>query len=673
MIPKPTIRSLPIEVKIDIQQYGKYMAFLRRHPTHAVRVLWGIIVPPHESAMLEAAWMGYKENVFVCSRGTSKTFVLGSLFPPTKGLLFRNVDSLVASASRFRGGKKVLQDTSRLIRGNLRNQKKVPKWGAVSLTHYPRVLKKEADMWSMEMYSNSQVYTVPTNIEETVRGLRATTLILDERNTFDGDAIQNVFIPFMIVGTDFDRPAMGANANQVFSIGTIDYTFRDWYKEIVAAQDRAKMEYEANRAMMAQDWELYDSIKKKYGSRLETTSLYYARYDYTDLLIPTTIGDYKINYPGAKPGINTIYDHRDRCEYTYTYPVEKNIIESPLDEGIADSEAWFAEHRNQFIAASGEVFSIDLVERVTGPIFSNQDEVDLKWKKSVKSDERYLPPVLYECADPCILGVDVARTSDFTAFVIIRWGEGDPSSYEYPSYNLTTHSGYSSFSNVIWAEQHQKMTAKETANKIRELRTRYNIIGTRQIQGIYMDARGGGTAVRDELAIPSPDVDEFGGIDPHWVAPEKIFDPEDKDERLGKDLIFAENTWPGLKLLWTQDQFNHESVGFARAHMQANRLYIGSWQPVSLRQDKTEKMHAGYLGVQTLKKQLLRIQAQPTASAFKYIMPGDPNKIENHKDTFFAFIYAAAALKEWTISMENRAAFREPESFGTIIYMGGGL
>jgi hypothetical protein len=620
--------------------------------------------------MLEAAWMGFKDNVFVSSRGTSKTFVIGSLFPPTKGLLFRNTDVLVASASRFRGGKKVLQDSSRLFRGSLRNQENVPKWGAASLMHYPRTLKKDPDMWSMEFTSNSQVYTVPTNTEETVRGLRATTLVLDERNTFDGDAIQNVFIPFMIVGTDFDRPALDANSNQIFSIGTIDYSFKDWYKEIMSAKNKAELEYDLHKAMMEQDWELYDSIKKKHGSRLETTSLHYARYDYTDLLIPTIINGHKVNYPGAKEGANTIYDHQDDVTYTYTYPVEKTTIEAPLYEGIADPESWMAEHRNQFIAAAGEVFSIDLVERCTGPIFSNKDEVANKWKKSIKDDERYLPPVLYESKDPCVLGVDVARSSDFTAFVVIRWGDGVPGNYDTSTYSMATHSGYSTFSNVIWAEQHQKMTAKETANKVRQLRKRYNIIAIRDIQGIYMDARGGGTAVRDELAIPSPDVDEEGNVDPRWTQPEKVFDPEDKDERLGKDLLFDENAWYGLRLLWTTDQFNHESVGFARARMQATKLYIGAWKPMLLRDDKTEKMHAGYLGVQTLKKQLLRIQAEPTASAFKYVMPGDPLKLENHKDMFFAFIYAASGLKEWIISVEQGTKHREPEAYGTVIHMG---
>src|SRR6266850_8178561 len=117
---------------LEFRLYGKYFAFLRRHPIHAVRLVWGIIVPPHEGAMLETAWDGYKINIYTCSRGTSKSFTIGSLFPPTKALLFRNISTLVASASKFRGGKLVLTDTSRLLRGALKSQKTDNNWGVQS-------------------------------------------------------------------------------------------------------------------------------------------------------------------------------------------------------------------------------------------------------------------------------------------------------------------------------------------------------------------------------------------------------------------------------------------------------------------------------------------------------------------------------------------------------------
>src|SRR5690348_1942144 len=108
------------DIALELRLYGKYFTFLRRHSIHSVRLLWGIVVPPHEGAMLETAWDGYKMNIYTCSRGTSKSFTIGSLFPPTKGLLFKNISTLVASASKVRGGKLTLTDTSRLLRGSLK-------------------------------------------------------------------------------------------------------------------------------------------------------------------------------------------------------------------------------------------------------------------------------------------------------------------------------------------------------------------------------------------------------------------------------------------------------------------------------------------------------------------------------------------------------------------------
>src|SRR6266704_2599405 len=111
------------DAALDIKIYGRYMAFLRRHPVHAIRVLWGIIIPPHEAFMIESAWQGYRNNIYVCSRGTSKSFTVGSLFPPTKSLLYKSKSTLVASASKFRGGKLILKDSSRLLKGSLISQK----------------------------------------------------------------------------------------------------------------------------------------------------------------------------------------------------------------------------------------------------------------------------------------------------------------------------------------------------------------------------------------------------------------------------------------------------------------------------------------------------------------------------------------------------------------------
>lgn len=652
------------ETALAMRLYGKYLGFLRRHPIHAVRLIWGIVVPPHEGAMLETAWDGYKINIYTCSRGTSKSFTIGSLFPPTKALLFKNISSLVASASKFRGGKLVLTDSSRLLRGSLKSQKIGNNWGLGSLQHKAVTVKKDPDMWHMDFTSNSNVYTIPTSNEESVRGMRANILIVDERNVFDGLLIQQVYLPFLAVGSDFESPAKGSDENQVFYVGTIDYTYRDWFKEIQSARDVLQLQFQSYQAMLHGDWVLYDRIMTDHGYRIRNSSIALTRYDYTDLLIPTTIGDYKVKYPGAIPGKQIKFDERDKEELIFTYPVDKRQIEQPLDEGIIDRDTWAAEHRNLFIQADGNVYPYDLIESVIGPIYTITEEKNRGWKAEVEG-LRYCPPVMFECQDPCVLGVDIARTQDFAAFVIIRIGplaQGD--------YNLKTHHGSTPWSNVIWAEQHQQMTVKEIVDQIRGFRARYNIICTRTCPGIVMDARGGGSNVRDELAVPSPPVDSETGLPiSGWQPPQIIFDPEDKEDRFGKDLLFNPTAWGGLRLLMTTDTMNQEFVGFTKGQMQTGKLYLGTSKSRVLVKDPAHQMYIGFIGVDILKHQLLRVQQvlTPMQKSVRYEMPGDVTRIENKKDLFMAYLYAGFGLREHLTTIKEEVA--PPAAYGEVLYM----
>ncbi len=665
---KTKLTSLRAEVDLDFRLYGRLVAFLRRHPTHSLRALYGIVIPPHESYMLETGWIGYRENTLVCSRGTSKTFTIGSVFPPVKASLYGSISTLVASASRFRGGKMVLKDSERLIRGQLKSQKLPGKWISASSSTGPRVIRREPDMWSMDFKTHSSVFTIPTNNDESVLGLRANILVIDERNTFDGTAIQKTYLPFLNVGTDFENPALGSEGNQVFYIGTIDYTYRDWYPQIQSIRSQAETEYDIHKTMMAGDWEYYDRLQNEHGRTMADFSGAYTRFDYTDLLIPTIIGNYKVHYPGATPRKTIKWDARDQKEYIYTYPVNKKQLEGDLDKGLVDFETWAAEQRNVFIYASGSVYSPKLVEKATGPIYTIEEERARGWMMD-ETGRRYTPPVIYKCADPCFLGVDVARTSDFSAFVVIRLGYGNANLFKTnQEYELKSDSGPSTWANVIWAEQHQKMTIKAVSDTIRDLRKRYNIVTMHHVPGITIDARGGGTVVRDELAHPVPNQLDDGTPDPKWVMPQKIFDPKDDEY---KHLAAEAENWSGLELLWTSDQINQELVGFSRAQMEASRLYIGQYLSPMVRDDPDNILAVGYRGVQTLKNQLLRIQANPTPSgnSVRYQMPGDPKKLENKKDLFSAFLYACHGLRKYTVEELGKINSDDPVAYGMIIRM----
>jgi hypothetical protein len=200
---------------------------------------------------------------------------------------------------------------------------------------------------------------------------------------------------------------------------------------------------------------------------------------------------------------------------------------------------------------------------------------------------------------------------------------------------------------VIWAEAHRHLTIRDVCQKIYHLKGRYNLVtgfNPELAYAIGIDARGAmsGATVRDELARPSPDVDDYGNANPFWVSPQPIYDATDEEYR---HLAMRPEAWAGLRLLWTSDTTNTEWVSFAKGQLEQSRLYIAKYLAQSERFDPEGKLHHGYLGVQRLKSQLSRIQATPTKYAMKYEIPGDERNLNNKDDLFKAFLYAVSAAR----------------------------
>ena len=299
------------------------------------------------------------------------------------------------------------------------------------------------------------------------------------------------------------------------------------------------------------------------------------------------------------------------------------------------------------------MYPFDLIERATTTEVIESDNLKgFGWK--VEDRGPYFPQLLYECSDPCVLGVDPARTSDFSAFVVIRMGELATGTFD-----PITGTGATAWNNVIWAEQKKQMTINQVTLKIRELKARYNLHipdNPELAPAITIDARGAmsGTTVRDELAKPSPEVDHLGQVNPIWKSPKPIYDPTDKEYLT---LKLDPNAWPGLRLLWTSDTMNTELVSFSKGQLEVSKLFIAKSLSKSERYDSREELMTGYIGVKVLADQLVTIQGKPTQHAFRYEMPGNTRRVDNKKDMFSAFLYACAALREHRkLLIKNRKA-----------------
>ena len=102
--------------------------------------------------------------------------------------------------------------------------------------------------------------------------------------------------------------------------------------------------------------------------------------------------------------------------------------------------------------------------------------------------------------------------------------------------------------------------------------------------------------------------------------------------------------------------------------MEVSRLYVSPFLNKDLRADPGGLLTPGYLGVQALKNQLLRIQAvaTPSGKTVRYEIPGDTSKIENKKDTFMAFLYACYSLRQ-IILASTKKDHNVPVAYGQVI------
>lgn len=683
------------ERQIVLNVYGKTLWMLRHLPSHAAHWLAGVYLPPHERLWLGIMFSEYKENNIIASRGTSKSFTHASLAAPLYDTLHKNSTTLVVSASGFRGGKLLFEDVERLFRGQLRSQRPHGDFlgRCIGANTAGKIVTRQPDMWQINHKALGRTLTIPTNNADTMRGIRATTVIVDERNTFDGEVVQKVIRPMLNVGKDFRHTATGLGQNKVFQVSTIDYTFRDWYPEIVFQTALAQREYDAHAARNAGDWETYDTLMDKDKGALKTASFSISRIDYTDLIIPTEILDgddvYEVNLPLAPGTVKDdvcMYDYRDECHYWYLYPVDKKGLEDPYLDGTMDEDLWMAEQRNVFIAASGNVYPHELIVKSSDKPIYRSGHVP----NSTQQDD-YHAPVMYTCADPCVIGLDYARESDEFAIIVIRLGplstrDFDASMSESDSQGRP-FLGKTDWSNVIWAESSRHVTATEAANKIRMLKTRYNIINVPTIGGgMGMDKGGGGSAVRDQLAIPTPPVIN-GAPDPNWEEPQIIFDPDDADYAHFFNYNNPDKYWSGLELIKATNESNLSSTMSSKAMLQKEQLYIGYYEAPSQWakrmgfintlggvDDSNPLYHAtlvGYKGMSRLKSQLVRLQNKVTETGLmRFVMPGKKELEESKKDLYSAFIYACYMARHHLVGITKDGMNDPPTAKPIMVQIG---
>lgn len=646
-------QSLSAEARLDLASTLKPLVVFQENPDLALIVTLGIVVPTHERILLSALHWGAASNVIEASRGTSKTSTAAVLYPAYKALWFANQRVVTLSATGFRGSQLIFLDHAKLYDGGWVDQVGDLQYYRADIKR-PQLVNKGQNAWTINYSSDSSNVALPTRDPDSIRGIRANSVVVDEANTFDAETIDKVVMPFLNVKGDFRHGGAFAESNTITFVSTVDYDHRPFQARIKAAREGVARDLAAQQALDVGNWDQYGALEREGLHEHQ-----HVRMDYTDVLVRETQVSragrhFRVVWPN--PDIPLTEDLRgipftqrdaegnmrmrgDPVSYYRTYPIAKAELERSLLDGSTDPDSWLAEQRNCVATATGDVYSFDMVARSAcegDHCITAYHAMPESWRKAHAEDQRdYVAPVLWKCADPCVLGVDYAPQSDFCAFVVIRVGPCADGAFD-----PLNHRGRTDWSNVIWGEQHLRMTGPDTANKIRQLAERYNLVYHFEpheapedaCRAIGLDMRGGGTAVRDALCYMNDETVPAGGF--------RIYDPLDSDERISRFATDV-NARPMLDAHWPSDSSNDKLVEFTTSQMRTNMLYIGKWVHKTDRSQGERELNIGYDGVQSLAHQLRKLRQAPTQHFRRFFCEGDLTSSQNKKDMWAAYIYAA--------------------------------
>lgn len=673
---------------LELQSTIRPLVVFRLHPDITVVSLSQISLPAHQRVIMRVAHAGAGSNVVVGSRGTSKSSSLGVMYDMYTGTFFRSRKIITLSYTGFRGGQQIFNDAEAFLHGAWDSQRQEVPFLRASIERGHRAsgdfdtpISRAQTLWIIKHDSGSTNTTLPTKDQDLIRGQRGHDLLIDEANFVDKELIDKVAIPFLTLTGDVEHGGANALPNRVFYISTVDYSWRPFQKRIEAARAGIQRDYDAYEALQRGDWNAY--------YRLEDEGLHehsFVQVDYTDTLIRRYVTNregkhFEVKWPDPK--ISKMLDRRgipfttrrpdgamDRrgppVEYYKIWHVDKAFIERNLRDGSADEASWKAENRNIVESAQGDVFSTSLIDQVT--FFGDRcllayGRCGEGWKTAYVSDERdYVPTVMWRCTDPCVIGVDYAPFSDFCAFVVIRIGPlatGD--------FDPMTGRGQTQWSNVIWAEQHRKLTHAEATEKIRALAERYRLVWFddmavddpwERCRAIGLDVLGGGSGIRDGLARIDQEVLLLGET--------RIYDPFDTDERIAA-FTKDDRALPALDCITPSAPLNERLVEYMKGQMESGRLYLPKFFDQSQRPLNDPALNIGFDHTKILAHQLRKIRQRPTQQYRQFYMEGDKAQDRNKKDLFSAFLYAGKQLRAHIIRQSQIDNTPPP----TVARMGG--
>jgi hypothetical protein len=587
--------------------YGlKMVHFYRRHPVLAVRDILGLpVTAPHLRIAIRAAWF-CDHAVLMLSRGMLKSTVI-AIISVLKSILYPNRVQLVLGP-QFRQGRMIFEDAGieKIVTDKMGKQEHRLGFSNQSCTSPNKVIYKgNNDIWRVTFKNMSRIITGPLGKKgDSLLGTRANDIRLDEMRDFTKYQITKVIHPFANVLADpFTNAGDLENfeGNTFMYCGTIRYT-DDYYYEIIK-------EY---RDYMERD---KDFLTYGFCPRIKRGKYCVIEFNYEDAF---QVSD-EIDRPKQFTA-ELIDDYISKGYLRFFFRINVEDIEAMKYSDTVNIEDWFAENKNFPIKLGSKEFPYILLQKISDDVeFTDKNMPNAKYlfpeylKEAAGfcGTEDFAAPLepLLSCDEETVMGVDVATESDKFAITIIKPGSVQGNTFDH----------------IVYAFTKAHMTYKEMPSKIYECFKKYNTAL------IYIDKRGGGTALRDLLREPED------------KACIPLIDLE-SDEKAK----FVRNGLNIIRMVNATAEYNTIMANNIKVRMQSNRLLM----PKLVSIHPNDEKDIIYKDLLSLRNQFGKVISATVGAGWKkYYIPEtkstDPSLDKGYKDLFSSTLYAMDALLEY--------------------------
>lgn len=595
------IEILPMEFDGKQEYFMTYLLAQSEYFMTFANLMYGMELIPYQGVILKELWER-RFPFLIGVRGLAKTSLL-ALHALNRAVLLPG-RKIVLCGAVFRQSKMIFEHCERIWRSS-------PMLRDIAYAINPNSgLKKDTDIWVLNI-GYSTISAIPVASGDTIRGMRANDLFVDEIHAHNREIFETVLSPFTSV-----------SANVVDSV-------KSEAKKRLAKKMRVKLTEEKNELTKPNQLVISGTAYYQFNHAYE----YWKKYK--DII--ESRGDEEKLREILKMDNLANFNWRDysiiRIPYELTPPGLLDPAQIIRAKATSTSSSFLAEYNACFPSDSNGFFRMSLLESCT---VNKTTEIIHPSCGSVL----FTPMIKGNSSRKYVYGVDPAYQADNFAIIILEI---------HPDHRRIVY---------VWTINKKEQTKKIKEGKLKEHDFYYycvnklrELMKTFPCEAIALDSQGGGTAILEAFGHPEQgEYPVYPIIDPA--------NPKDTDGKDGRHIIhlcqFANANW------------NSESNHGLKIDFETKTVLFPYFDPIELALDEITQHEYGYDTLENcireiteLKNELASIVISQTPSGRERwdtpdVKLSGGKKGRARKDRYSALVMANGIARRLSIIAENQ-------------------